>query len=186
MRKVNECNGKRNLGPGFHIFIVDIHSIHLHSAESRFFVFSITSKSFPAQQIQNYIIEISYIMQKHLINENSFARKTGETAFEGEGRVKKDPEKLAAKERHHRVPPSHASSSSSSSSSSSFSKVRSNLESLLIHCLELIQLHIHQFPYFQVCRERGRRERERKIHCHISMCLYHHLFYLSNSFTALN
>ena len=91
MRKVNEYNEERNLGPGFHILIVDIHSIHLRSAASRFFVFSITSKSFPAQQIPNYIIEISYIMQKHLINENSFARKTGETAFEGEGRVKNDP-----------------------------------------------------------------------------------------------
>ena len=83
--------------------IVELHSIHLHSSLSRFFTFSKTSKSFPALQFPGYIVKIPCIVQKHLVNENSSARKTGETAFEGEGRVKNDPgyrwlhQKLAAK-----------------------------------------------------------------------------------------
>ena len=85
MGKVNKGNGERNLGPGFHIFIVDIHSIHLHSTESRFFAFSITSESFPALQIPNYIIEIPYIVQKHSVNENSFARKLKKLLSRGMG-----------------------------------------------------------------------------------------------------
>ena len=115
-------------------------------------------------------------MQKHLVNENSFARKTEETAFEEKGGVKNKPEyrghhrNLAAKQRHYRVPSFHASSSSSSSSSSSLYQVRSNFR-ISLHSLQRIDIiNIQSIHISGMKRERGRRDRGRKIHC---------LFYVS-------
>ena len=143
---------------------------HLHSSLSRFFTFSKTSKGFPALQFSGYIVKIPHIVHKHLVNENSFARKTEETAFEEKGGVKNKPEyrghhrNLAAKQRHYRVPSFHASSSSSSSSSSSLYQVRSNFR-ISLHSLQRIdQIYIksiHIFRYEE--REEEEREGERFI-----------------------
>ena len=80
---------------------------------------------------------------------------------------------LAAKQRHYRVPSFHASSSSSSSSSSSLYQVRSNFR-ISLHSLQRIDItNIQSIHISGMKRERGRRDRGRKIHC---------LFYVSVSF----
>ena len=132
---------------------------------------------FSCSAISGYIVRIPYIVQKHLVNENSFARKTEETAFEEKGGVKNKPEyrghhrNLAAKQRHYRVPSFHASSSSSSSSSSSLYQVRSNFR-ISLHSLQRIDIiNIQSIHISGMKRERGRRDRGRKIHClfHVSV-----------------
>ena len=149
---------------------------HLHSSLSRFFTFSKTSKGFPALQFSGYIVKIPYIVQKHLVNENSFARKTEETAFEEKGGVKNKPEyrghhrNLAAKQRHYRVPSFHASSSSSSSSSSSLYQVRSNFR-ISLHSLQRIdQIYIKSIHIFRY-EEREEEEREREKDSLSILCL---------------